>query len=155
MLRAFLKLIKKKKEKERFKDQLCKIFSSSFIVYFLASIKKKLGFWDVSHGLRIASVVFHFRFLWVSFIRRLQVESDFDRRSAWKARSSILLATPPLPPSFLSRSNAKIGYFERSDWWSRLRWIKKKKKKKEDKWWDLRRILDPSLRPCLSYEFFD
>lgn len=31
----------------------------------------------------------------------------------------------------------------------------KEEEKKEGKWWDLRRILDPSLRPCLSYEFFD
>lgn len=57
----------------------------------------------------------------------------------------------------LSRSNAKIGYFERSDFSIGGRGCNelKRKKKKEDKWWDLRRILDPSLRPCLSYEFFD
>lgn len=84
------------------------------------------------------SVVFRlpFRFLRVtsSSKRRLQVESKVSIEDREKHAVSCSSSSSSLVFNDLSRSNAKIGYFERSyffDWWSRLRWIKKKKKKKK------------------------
>lgn len=128
------------KKKKGFEDHLCKIFF--FIVFhrLLFSLIKleKLGFEIFLNGSRIVSVVFRLplRFLRVtsSSKRRLQVESKVSIEDREKHAVSCSSSSSSLVFNDLSRSNAKIGYFERSyffDWWSRLRWIKKKKKKKK------------------------
>lgn len=90
----------------------------------------------MDHELWALSSDFHFRFLRVtsSSKRRLQVESKVSIEDREKHAVSCSSSSSSLVFNDLSRSNAKIGYFERSyffDWWSRLRWIKKKKKKKK------------------------